>query len=356
MHIANPIYDSVFKYLLEDNESAILLLSGLLGEEIEKLQLLPQEGTSEIRLKHRSLTVYRMDFSATIRTPTGSRQILIEIQKAKFASDIMRFRRYLGEQYKESTAKSEQGHPLPLHTIYFLGYKLDHVKNPVIKVNRHYYDGSTGQRIDDEKEDFIETLTHDSIIIQIPYLNEQGKSDLDRLLRIFDQHQHLGHDLHILNISDRQYPQKYQRLIRRLQRAMADDELRQTMDIEDDILLELGDKEREAARALEGEKAALEDKDRAVEEKDQALEDKDRAVEEKDQAVEEKDRAVEEKDQAVDEKSQALEEKGRALEEKEQALEEKKQALIREQQAQKVAEEKEQIILQLKKQLQAKGS
>ena len=43
MIIANPIYDVVFKYLLEDKEIARGLLSTIIGEEIEELTVQPQE-------------------------------------------------------------------------------------------------------------------------------------------------------------------------------------------------------------------------------------------------------------------------------------------------------------------------
>ncbi|MCP4702265.1 MAG: hypothetical protein GY862_36210, partial [Gammaproteobacteria bacterium] len=84
MYIANPIYDTVFKFLMEDAKSAILLLSAIIDEEIESLDFLPQE--SAILLEQRSLTVYRLDFSAQIKTGAAYKQVLIEIQKAKFAS------------------------------------------------------------------------------------------------------------------------------------------------------------------------------------------------------------------------------------------------------------------------------
>ena len=106
VRIANPTYDVVFKYLLEDNRIAKLLIGDLLQTEILDLELQPQEyATKPERV---SLTVYRIDFKAKIRTREGKTQVvLIEIQKAKFASDIMRFRKYLGEQYsrKENFAK-----------------------------------------------------------------------------------------------------------------------------------------------------------------------------------------------------------------------------------------------------------
>ncbi len=97
MRIANPIYDTVFKYLMEDSKIAKLLLSAIISQEITDLKFLPQERTTELDSK--ALTVFRIDFSATVKTPEGIKHIIIEIQKAKLATDIMRFRRYLGKQY-----------------------------------------------------------------------------------------------------------------------------------------------------------------------------------------------------------------------------------------------------------------
>ena len=48
MHIANPIYDVVFKYMLEDNKVAKLFLSAIIGEEIMEFEFSAQERTVEI--------------------------------------------------------------------------------------------------------------------------------------------------------------------------------------------------------------------------------------------------------------------------------------------------------------------
>ena len=45
MLIANPIYDAVFKYLLEDIEIAREFLSTILNEPISALSIKPQEAT-----------------------------------------------------------------------------------------------------------------------------------------------------------------------------------------------------------------------------------------------------------------------------------------------------------------------
>ncbi len=57
MEIANPIYDVIFKYLMEDNEIASLIISTITNEDIVELEFLPQERTVEI--DRRSFTVVK---------------------------------------------------------------------------------------------------------------------------------------------------------------------------------------------------------------------------------------------------------------------------------------------------------
>ncbi|HMQ46878.1 MAG TPA: hypothetical protein PKA00_05255, partial [Saprospiraceae bacterium] len=90
MEIANPIYDVVFKYLLEDNKVAKIFLSAVTGLDIIHLEFLPQELSVDAEKSKQkrpittalTLSVYRLDFSAKIRQADGSEKIiLIEIQK-----------------------------------------------------------------------------------------------------------------------------------------------------------------------------------------------------------------------------------------------------------------------------------
>ena len=76
MHIANPMYDAIFKHLLEDMVSARLLIGAILGEEIETLELVPQENWVVVGLREgggADFTVQRIDFAATVRTAAGER-------------------------------------------------------------------------------------------------------------------------------------------------------------------------------------------------------------------------------------------------------------------------------------------
>ncbi len=289
MQIANPIYDVVFKYMMEDNDVAKLLISKIMDEEIIKLDFLPQEnvvnidfGIPDLKKREKSktgaryLTVYRLDFKAEIKTPAGSKIVLIEVQKAKFPTDILRFRKYLGEQYADPKNKT-----IPIVSIYFLAYGLEHTKSPVIKVEREYIDVTTGEKIK-EKEEFIESLTHDSYVIQIKYLKKEHKSDLEKLLSVFDQADK-SENAHILSISEDEYPKEFNVLLKRLQKAVLDNDLRKKMDVEDQIIEELNNLER----TIEEQEEIIEKKDKVIEEKDKTIEDNKKALEEKDRLIEE---------------------------------------------------------------------
>ena len=80
-------------------------------------------------------------------------------------------------------------------------------------------------------------MTHDSFVIQIPYLRKKYQTEVEQLLSVFDQ-SNVTSDHHILNVREEDFPPKYRLIIRRLQRAIAEPEVRKTMDIEDEILEE----------------------------------------------------------------------------------------------------------------------
>ena len=212
-----------------------------------------------------------MDFSARISLPGGvEKLVIIEIQKAKFATDIMRFRKYLGQQYlsKENSYTTPNGEvrALPILSIYLLGHSLEHTDLPVIRVMRQYLDAA-GQASPGGPEEFIESLTHDSIIVQIPLLNRRRQSDLECLLGIFDQSQKDPANAHTLSIREEDYPEKFQGIIRRLMKAISEPNVRETMEVEDDYLEELEDMERMIAK----KDAALAEKDAALVEKDAVI-------------------------------------------------------------------------------------
>jgi hypothetical protein len=269
--LANPIYDSVFKFLMEDLDIALEIISAIINKEIISIKVQPQENT--VQLEGKSFTVYRLDFIAVIKTPDGDKKVLIELQKAKFSTDIIRFRKYLGEQYKKDV--------LPIITIYFLGHILDNFLPAILEVNRTYKDRLTGKEINYRNE-FIESLTHDSFVIQIPAMKLTIKTKLEKILSVFEQNK-LSEDKHIVYYD---YPiddSVQEKITRRLNYAASSEKLKREMDIEEEILLELETLERR-----------IEDQEKLIEDKDKVIEDKDKVIEEKDKALAEKDKLIQE--------------------------------------------------------------
>ena len=129
MDVANPIYDVVFKYLMQNDRVARLLIGRITGLAVQSLTVSPQESAV-----HRTpvdpervlpLTLLRMDFAARVQTEDGGeRQVLIEIQKSSAPTVIERFRRYLAQQIGSGdnilTHPSGRTEAVPIVTIYFL--------------------------------------------------------------------------------------------------------------------------------------------------------------------------------------------------------------------------------------------
>jgi len=75
VRIANPIYDVVFKYLLDDEKVARILLSALLGREVLDLKVRAAEVRHEVRREvGPSILVLITDFAATVQMEDGGRK------------------------------------------------------------------------------------------------------------------------------------------------------------------------------------------------------------------------------------------------------------------------------------------
>ena len=323
MIIANPLYDVVFKYLLEDMDIAKEFLSTILKEEILYIEPKPQETVTEVSADG-DIRIIRFDFKVTIETPTGElKKTLIELQKLKQSFEIMRFRRYLGDNYaKQDDVISGDGTvikmALPIVTIYILGFLLEKLKKAVVKINREYVDVLTNTVIPDVKEDFVEPLTHDSYVIQVRLLPPEAQTKLERILQIFNP-KFKTNDRHKLDFTGNTEEPIVQKILNRLQRAIADEELRRNMDVEDEVYRVLereakkaADEARIAAEAIAAEaakamNAIIAGKNEEIAEKDQAISEKDQAISEKDQAISEKDQAISEKDKQIEAEKQRVE-------------------------------------------------
>ena len=283
IRIPNPLYDVVFRYLMDDERVARLVLTVILGETVEALAF--QSTEQALKLGEAQITVTRMDFRARIRQADGQeKMVLIELQKAKLYQQIGRFRRYLGQQYQRNpeTDHPEQPIPLPIYPIYILGEPYSDNGVPVVRVKRDSYDASTGERLA-EQHPFIEALTHDAIVIQARYITGRRRTELERFLSIFDQANIADTKGHFLLLAAPDLPEAYQPVLRRLQQALANPELEANMDLEDEVMREFQKKEEEimAMRKLaEQERAQKEEARRGEEEAKRREEEAKRSEEE----------------------------------------------------------------------------
>ena len=249
MTIANPIYDTVFKYLMEDERIARTILSALLKKDVVAVEMRPHEYSN---IGRDSLSVFRIDFGATIRDADGKESlILIEVQKTWLETETLRFRQYLGVQYSSRGNVNALGYALPMVAVYLLGHRVGDIKEPVLYVNHQScdYDGRVvTQGLPDP---FVDSLTHDSIIVQIPLLHGQVNNRLEKVLSIFDQSLRDTNDNHTLKIDADAFKddQEMDHILRRLSAAAANAEVRHNMNVEDEILSVLEKRESELLKA-----------------------------------------------------------------------------------------------------------
>ncbi len=280
MVIANPIFDVAFKFLMEDDRVAKFFIGTLLDEEIEEVTVKPQEYVRRGEAKGFEgvgFSIYRLDFIATVKTATGERKkVLIEIQKAKNAIDLMRFRNYLGEHYKKRDLIDGQQVALPIVTIYLLGFKLPDVESCVIKVNRQYVDLIT-HKVIEQKSEFIEKLSHDCYVVQLRRIAGKVQTKLDRLLSVFEQNYFIDEDGIVKEYTHEVDDEDIVRILEKLhyfgtdpyQKKKIEEEQEYDRVFEDAIeehRLRLETKIADQAKALEAKDKALEDLAKMVEE------------------------------------------------------------------------------------------
>lgn len=271
IQIANPIYDSVFKYLMEDERIAKTLLSALLKKEVVAVEMRRNEYTNGVR---DNISVFRIDFGAHVKEPDGTiRLVLIELQKTWLETETLRFRQYLGAQYSNPenvpSENNKDGYAIPMVAIYLLGHRVGDINVPVLYVKHKAYDYDGNVVTDGIPDPFVESLIHDSIIVQIPLLHGQVNNRLEKVLSVFDQSQKNGSDRHVLNVNDTPFDDDddMQYLLRRLLMAAANAQLRQEMNVEDEYFKALEDRDTalmmkdkklaEQAEQLEQNKAEL---------------------------------------------------------------------------------------------------
>ena len=260
--IANPIYDAIFKYLMEDQRIAKTVLSALLKKEVVKVEIRPLEYANSTKDR---ISMFRLDFAVTIRDENGKESaILIELQKTWVETETLRFRQYLGTYYNlKDNVREENGQPyaLPLVAIYILGHRVGNINEPILYVSHGTFDYNGNAVSEGIPNTFVESITHDSIIVQIPLLNGQINNRLLKVLSVFDQSNADKHNTQLMRFDEDMYKGdvELQYLLQRLERAALDARLRQDMNVEDEYYGEL---EKRDTQLMQREKVIAEQQQR----------------------------------------------------------------------------------------------
>jgi len=204
IYVANPLYDAVFKYLMEDDRVAKTILSALLKKKVLEVKM-----RSYGRFKRTSLNInsnYRINFAATVVEEDGKAyRKFIELQKTWFPTGTL-----------------------------------------ICYVTRHLYNYDGDNIKDGVPYPFVERLPRDSIIVQMSQLRNIGNYRLKKMLSFFDQ-TNTADNKKVIRMDESQIEgdDDMEYIVHRLQAAAADPDMRIKMNIEDEYfkLLEYRDME-----------------------------------------------------------------------------------------------------------------
>lgn len=247
---------------MEDQRIAKTVLSALLKKEVVKVEIRPHEYANSTKDR---ISMFRLDFAATIRDENGKESaILIELQKTWVETETLRFRQYLGSYYNlKDNVREENGQPyaLPLVAIYILGHRVGDINEPILYVSHGTFDYNGNAVSEGIPNTFVESITHDSIIVQIPLLNGQINNRLLKVLSVFDQSNADKHNTQLMRFDEDMYKGdvELQYLLQRLERAALDARLRQDMNVEDEYYGEL---EKRDTQLMQREKVIAEQQQR----------------------------------------------------------------------------------------------
>ena len=272
--VVNPIYDCVFKYLMEDERIAKTLLTALLKKEVVSVEMRRHEHTNTTR---NNISMFRIDFAARVKDENGEEKLmLIELQKTWVETEMLRFRRYLAAQYnaQENMLKVEKGErqfAIPMVAIYLLGHRVGNLKAF----------NDDGKKVEKGMEDpFIGSLVHDSIIVQLPLLKGKVQNHLEKVLSVFDQINRQPGDKKYINLDESKYEgdEEMMRIIQRLTAATVTADVREEMLVEDEYFSAIENRDTE----LMEQRKLLEKKDNEIAENKEQLAKKDNEIAQKD--------------------------------------------------------------------------
>ena len=303
--VANPIYDAVFKFLMEDERIARTIISALLKKEVVSVEMRRHEHPNITR---DNISMFRIDFAARVREDDGSvRLVLVELQKTWLDTETLRFRRYLAAQYnaEENMLKEgpNEGYAIPMVAVYLLGHRIGDIDEPVVYVGHKALDYNGHEVANGDKDPFINSLIHDSIIVQIPLLHGKINNHLDKVLSVFDQTQRTKENQQVVDLEESLYEDdpEMMRIVHRLTLATMSAAVRQEMNDEDEFYSVI---EARDTQVMKLNQMLSEQRNQLSKQRDQLSEQKDQLSEQRDQLSKQRDQLSEQRDQLSEQNAQ----------------------------------------------------
>jgi len=371
--IPNPTYDVVFRYLMQDYDSSMIILSTLINEKIKKLDFQPLTfikktteneyneqveqkvnkhfekekqkiikddrlsefdknlAISEITIKDpvsgKDVKLLHLDFVAVIEKDNGEEEIvMIELQKVAIETDIFRFKQYIAENFQkkrkinkidpDTQQEIEIELPYRLIPIFILNFKIeDDISDLMIKTRQIKTGVFTDKEIG-KRNEFIDHLSYELYVVQLPYLQQIEILDFEDN----EYKQKLFALLKLLDQRAKKTDNEYRlRLFRRMFPGFLDRVIKrlQTADIDNPNLEKQMQAEDFYLKPLlqrDNKIAWFKLNQKRIElelkEKDKAIEEKDKAIEEKDKVLEDKDKVLEENKKMILNLAKTLKENG----------------------------------------------
>lgn len=176
VYIANPLYDVVFKRIMEEERIAKTFLSAILQREVVSIKIC-QDGFRNI--KSNSISIFKMGFVASIKNNENSNELTnIRLYKTWVDTDVLEPRLHLAWQryIEEKNSDGMEDESLPTISVFLLAHRIGDFETPVA------------------------CPAPGNIIIQLPIISKTQNSSQKKVLSIFDQARTCREDKHLLKI------------------------------------------------------------------------------------------------------------------------------------------------------------
>ncbi len=244
MKLLNPLFDSVFKFLLEDLEVAKSLIEAIIRTKVVEIAPAPQESSDyTLKVKYFNIGMLRQDFVAVIKTENESgnevyEKVMIEVQKSPIAPEISRFRHYIADKYRRKSTVEGAEKYIPIKTIYLVEEVFNAQLPAVLGRRGTYFDELENTQYSGERDSLVELFNHDSWFIQTELLPPEFKDELYYVLSVFAPNYRTSRqDRYIVIENEELLIKKHrilERILRRLQAATQNTEVNTAVEMEID--------------------------------------------------------------------------------------------------------------------------